>query len=475
MLFNSFEFLFVFLPLTWVVYTLLQARGAHRAALGVLAVASFGFYAWWDASYLPLLLGSVVVNYLLGRILAAPMSRPRLLTAGIALNLGLLVYFKYTHFLLGNLEAVVGGSWQVETIVLPLAISFFTFQQIAYLVDAHRGNGGERDFLSYCVFVTFFPQLIAGPIVHHADVLPQFRRRRPGTVVQLAGGAMLIVLGLFKKVVVADNLATWVDAPFAVADAGGQLDATLAWQGALAYTLQLYFDFSGYADMAVGLGRIFGIELPYNFNSPYKSKNIIEFWRRWHMTLSRFLRDYLYIPLGGNRLGPRRRYVNLMLTMVLGGMWHGAGWNFLIWGGLHGGYLAINHAARTIYKRSTGHSPDTPSPWLDPLSVGITMLAVIVGWVFFRATTLGGAWSMVCNLGGIPELNDLWMWGTIAVGLASVWLLPNSQTIVDRLLAPASGYRALKHPFVWGTAFACIAAAALLHLNRVSEFIYFQF
>jgi len=475
MLFNSFEFLFVFLPLTWVVYTLLQARGAHRPALGVLAVASFGFYAWWDASYLPLLLGSVVVNYLLGRILAAPVKRPRLLHAGIALNLGLLVYYKYTHFFLGNLEALVGGSWQVETIVLPLAISFFTFQQIAYLVDAHRGTGGERDFLSYCVFVTFFPQLIAGPIVHHADVLPQFRRRRSGTVVQLAGGAMLIILGLFKKVVIADNLAIWVDTPFALADAGGQLDPTLAWQGALAYTLQLYFDFSGYADMAVGLGRVFGIELPYNFNSPYKSKNIIEFWRRWHMTLSRFLRDYLYIPLGGNRLGPRRRYVNLMLTMLLGGMWHGAGWNFLIWGGLHGGYLAINHAARILYTRSTGHSPDRPSPWLDPLSVGITMIAVIIGWVFFRATTLGGAWRLVGNLGGIPELTDLWMWGTIAAGLASVWSFPNSQTIVDRLLAPATGYRALKHPLVWGSVFACIAAAALLHLNRVSEFIYFQF
>lgn len=475
MLFNSFEFLFVFLPLTWLAYTLLNAWGARKLALGLLALASFWFYAWWDLSYLPLLLGSVLVNYTLGNLLAAPTKRPGLLKLGIGLNLALLVYYKYTHFLLANLEEITGSSWQVDTIVLPLAISFFTFQQIAYLVDAHRGKGGERDFLSYCVFVTFFPQLIAGPIVHHADVIPQFRANRRLRTTQLAGGAMMIVIGLFKKVVIADNLATWVDAPFALADAGGELSPSLAWQGSLAYTLQLYFDFSGYADMAIGLGRVFGIELPLNFNSPYKSKNIIEFWRRWHMTLSRFLRDYLYIPLGGNRRGPTRRYVNLMLTMLLGGMWHGAGWNFLIWGGLHGSYLIINHAARALWQRTTGTSADTPHPLFDPLGIAITLFAVIIGWIFFRATTLHGALALVGNLGGFPLIEDTWMWGWLAAGLLCVLLLPNSQTMTDKLIGPSGHGPGLRHPIAFGLIFAVAAAFALLHLNRVSEFIYFQF
>ncbi|MGH6886959.1 MAG: MBOAT family O-acyltransferase, partial [Geminicoccales bacterium] len=331
MLFNSFEFILAFLPVTLIGFFLLGGRESPRAALSWLVLTSLFFYGWWNPSYLVLIIGSICFNFFVGQRLLARSSKA-ILGFGVAVNLLSIAYFKYAGFLAFNIEELAGVEVGLEHIVLPLAISFFTFQQIAYLVDAHRGEVRAEGFVNYALFVTFFPQLIAGPIVHHSEVLPQFARRSTYRLDldNLALGLTVFSIGLFKKVVLADGIATYATPMFAAAQGGYEPTLFEAWGGALAYTFQLYFDFSGYSDMAVGLGLMFNIRIPINFDSPYKAVNVIDFWRRWHITLSRFLRDYLYIPLGGNRRGPERRYVNLMLTMLLGGLWHGAGWTFVI-------------------------------------------------------------------------------------------------------------------------------------------------
>ncbi|HIE55101.1 MAG TPA: MBOAT family protein, partial [Chromatiaceae bacterium] len=358
MLFNSYIFILVFLPLTLVVYFAMGRLGYSRAAIAWLVGASLFFYGWWNPAYLGLILFSILFNYTAGvvmtRIPGEEGQRKKLVLAfGIAINLGLLGYYKYANFFVDSVSYLTGIEWHIETIVLPLAISFFTFQQIAYLVDAYKGETHEYNLLHYCLFVTFFPQLIAGPIVHHKEMLPQFMRDAVYRMrhQDLAIGITIFLVGLFKKVVIADGFASNATPVFQAADAGEVIGFLSAWTGVFSYTMQLYFDFSGYSDMAIGIGRMFGIKLPINFNSPYQALNIIDFWRRWHITLSRFLRDYLYIPLGGNRKGPARRHVNMMVTMLLGGLWHGAGWNFVIWGGLHGSYLVVNHFWRQIWRK----------------------------------------------------------------------------------------------------------------------------
>jgi alginate O-acetyltransferase complex protein AlgI len=352
MLFNSHEFLFLFLPATLAGYWWLNGHAAPRIALGWLVAASLVFYGWWNPVYLWVLIVSMAGNYAFGRAIAA--CRPNgaagavLVAVGVAANLALLGYFKYSGFLLDNLTALAGQGWSPAQIILPLGISFFTFQQIAYLADCRTLGAAERDFVKYGLFVSFFPQLIAGPIVHHGEMLPQFEREETYHLraSNLAAGLAFFTIGLFKKVVIADGVAPIASLVFDAAAEGRALTTFDAWAGALAYTAQLYFDFSGYSDMAIGLGRLFGIRLPVNFNSPYKAVNIIEFWRRWHMTLSRFLRDYLYIPLGGNRRGRPRRYLNLMITMLLGGLWHGAAWTFVVWGAVHGLLLCVGTLPR---------------------------------------------------------------------------------------------------------------------------------
>ncbi|MDP4547986.1 MBOAT family protein [Marinobacter sp. MDS2] len=396
MLFNSFIFIFLFLPVTLLGFHFIGSRGRHRVALAWLVGASLFFYGWWNPAYLGLILGSMLFNYGVGIALN---SRPKkvTLTLGIAVNLGLLAYFKYANFFVDNLNNLVGTDFVLESIILPLAISFFTFQQIAYLVDAYRGETQEYRFLHYALFVTFFPQLIAGPIVHHKQMLPQFShdslyRLRAS---HLAVGITIFTLGLFKKVVLADGVAIYATPVFSAAERGVELTIFEAWGGSLAYTLQLYFDFSGYSDMAIGLARMFGVRLPLNFNSPYKSTNIIDFWRRWHITLSTFLRDYLYIPLGGNRKGESRRLTNLMITMLLGGLWHGAGWTFLLWGGLHGVYLIANHLFRKAFPARRY------SPLTHVLAWALTMLAVVVAWVPFRAESIGSAGRILKSMFGL--------------------------------------------------------------------------
>jgi alginate O-acetyltransferase complex protein AlgI len=429
-----------------------------------------------------------------------PQQRRAIGTFGVALNLAVLCYFKYTGFIFDSINTLTGAPLPFFNIVLPLGISFFTFQQIAYLVDVMRGARVERDIVSYTLFVSFFPHLIAGPLVHHAEMIPQFKRGRTGrSSVLAARGLAIFAAGLFKKVVIADNLAQFVSPVFTHLDAGGAVTTPWAWLATLAYTLQIYFDFSGYSDMAIGLALLFGIRLPVNFRSPYQATSIIEFWRRWHITLSRFLRDYLYIPLGGNRLGEQRRYINLMLTMLLGGLWHGAGWNFLVWGGLHGVYLCINHLWRGWH--GEGRAPAT-GPAAKGLGWAVTFFAVIIAWVFFRARTMAGAWQMLGGLvgfeagssaytsAGILRVMDLPVLvgeerllliggGAVALAMALALCLPN----VPRLF----GYREYRHApekasllrwrpnAAWALVTAGALAISLFGMWQRLEFLYFQF
>jgi alginate O-acetyltransferase complex protein AlgI len=508
MLFNSYVFIAAFLPIVWCGYFVLVRWGADRQGQVWLLAASLYFYGWWNIANVPVLLASITFNFFIGRLIGATCARGigrvrALLAIGVCANLALLVYFKYSAFIVMNVTALTGIDFAVQAVVLPLAISFFTFQQIAYLVDAASGDAGDYDFVDYCLFVTFFPQLIAGPIVHHREMMDQFRRpaRLRLNAAAFATGCTFFTIGLFKKVVIADNLAPLADQTFAVSAQGAALSAVAAWHGVTAYTLQLYFDFSCYSDMAVGLGLMFGIRLPYNFNSPYQATNIIDFWRRWHMTLSRFLRDYLYVPLGGNRQGPSRRYVNLMATMVLGGLWHGAGWTFLIWGALHGAYLMVNHAWLMLRARlGLTQSFGSLGVWTGRL---VTLLAVMVGWVFFRAPDVNGAVAMLGAMAGghgwvsstdplaqalsFPEsvtllrmllhwLESLDGYIIVTIFLGAAWFLPNSQEIVDGMGTRAKRLRLQWRPStIWAAWVAGCFLTAVSQMSNVSAFLYFQF
>ena len=498
MLFSSYTFLFQFLPATALAFAAAR-RHSPRGGIMVLAGASLFFYGAWRPVYLLLLIASVAVNFGLGLRMEDPLRRRAIGTFGVALNLAVLCYFKYTNFIFDSVNTLTGTPLPFFNIVLPLGISFFTFQQIAYLVDVMRGARVERDIVSYTLFVSFFPHLIAGPLVHHAEMIPQFKRGRTGrSSVLAARGLAIFAAGLFKKVVIADNLAQFVSPVFAHLDAGGGVTTPWAWLATLAYTLQIYFDFSGYSDMAVGLALLFGIRLPVNFRSPYRAASIVEFWRRWHITLSRFLRDYLYIPLGGNRLGEGRRYINLMVTMLLGGLWHGAGWNFIIWGGLHGAYLGINHLWREWRgaARASGGSAAKGVCW------AITFFAVVVAWVFFRARTLAGAWQMLGGLfgfeagssayasPGILRLMDLPVLvgetnllliggGAVALALAIALGLPNVPQLFGyreyRRAPERRSWLRWRPNGAWALVTALAVAISLFGMWQRLEFLYFQF
>lgn len=395
MLFNSYIFILVFLPVTLLVFFSIGKISHHRVAISWLVLSSLFFYGWWNPAYLSLLLYSIIFNYAFGVILSSKEKfflKKGILVIGIAINISLLGYFKYANFFVAQVNDVIGTNYNLENIILPLAISFFTFQQISYLVDAYRHETREYNFLHYCLFVTFFPQLIAGPIVHHKEMLPQFANNDiyKAKHKNLAIGILVFTIGLFKKVIIADNLALFANPVFTDIGDGRSITFFTAWSGVLAYSFQLYFDFSGYSDMAIGIAYMFGIKLPINFNSPYKSTSIIEFWRRWHITLSSFLRDYLYIAMGGSRKGTYRRYTNLFITMLIGGIWHGAGWTFAIWGALHGIFLIINHGWRKIRITYLNWSPVLSSIEII-LSTTITFICVTLAWVYFRAESLSDA------------------------------------------------------------------------------------
>ena len=492
MLFSSLPFIFGFLPATVaLVYFASRFFGA-RAALPVLLAASLVFYSWNTPIYLFLIAGSICVNYLLGRRILATRSRWTV-GAGVAFNLALLGWFKYAGLFSSTLSDLARVDVTIDGVILPLAISFFTFQQIAYLADCLNAKGKRYGFLEYALFVAFFPQLIAGPIVHHAQLAPQFSGPRFARfhADDMLLGLFLFTIGLAKKVLIADGMAPMADGVFNAAAQGHVIVAVEAWLGVLAYSFQIYFDFSGYSDMAIGLGLMFGIALPVNFNSPYKARSIVDFWRRWHMTLSAFLRDYLYIPLGGNRKGGASRYRNLFIVMLLGGLWHGAAWTFLVWGGLHGAYLCINHAwDKTLASRIT----------LGPVAATIiTFSAVTVAWVFFRADTFSAAFAMFAALAGQGDVaisnaafSPFAILQLLGAGLI-VWKAPNAMALLEKFktilnagagpaLAIGGGNGnaagvALRHPVIVMAALGALAAMAVFALltSGPYEFIYFQF
>jgi D-alanyl-lipoteichoic acid acyltransferase DltB (MBOAT superfamily) len=486
MLFNSFEYIFAFLPISFLLYFYLNSKRLTDAANGFLVSASLFFYAWWNPDYLPLILLSMLFNYVIGNSLArgsraGSPSRLWLLWFGIVANIALLGYYKYSDFFIASVNQVLGSSYALPNLLLPLAISFFTFQQIAYLVDSYRRETHEYDFLKYALFVTFFPQLIAGPIVHHKEMMPQFARARNKLINyrHIAGGLFIFSLGLFKKVVIADYFATIATPGF---DQATSLSFFEAWATSLAYTFQLYFDFSGYTDMAVGAALLFNIRLPINFNSPYKATNIQDFWRRWHITLSRFLRDYIYIPLGGNRLGELHTYRNLMLTFVIGGLWHGAGWTFICWGFLHGLALVVHRVWQRLELRM-----NTYLAWF------LTFNFINVTWVFFRAREWSDVGKILYGMAGgngivfsdqltrkidffhelatshpgrfAPIMFDSTHFVMLAMTLYALLKLRNSQEL---LTAFKPGYRVF-------FATCALVIYTLLNMSKVSEFLYFNF
>lgn len=490
MLFNSFAFFLIFLPLALLGYFALS-KYSLRVSIIFLLLASLAFYCYWDIRFLPLLALSICVNFAVGRRISQRyeqgLRRPAKawLVCGLVFNLSLLIFFKYFDFLIENIAALTGAPLTPIGIVLPIGISFFTFTQIAYLVDCHTGKVKEYQPESYGLFVTYFPHLIAGPILHHKDMMPQFSQPeshvlRHGRIVI---GLAFFTIGLFKKVILADGVARYVAPVF---DAHHQnLSMLEAWAGALAYTFQLYFDFSAYSDMAYGLSYMFGIVLPINFNSPYKAVSIIDFWRRWHITLSTFLRDYLYIPLGGNRQGAFQRYRNLFLTMLLGGLWHGANWTFLVWGMLHGIYLIINHALR----HALGGRSNLPIRVAGSIA---TFLAVVLAWVFFRASSVAVALDVLQAMGGstltpamegamlgidrIMALQSCLWWLLACAAIA--FFMPNAYDLLGRgilrrqeeHLSGRNGNIALGALLI-----LCLLLLAISETRGISEFLYFNF
>ena len=400
MLFNSWQFLLVFLPVVLGVFLCLPAAWPN-ARKGWLIVVSFVFYAYWKIEYVPLLLASMGFNFgaAEGIIRWHGQRRGKLLFfAGVTGNLVLLGYYKYTNFFLQLFGRIADQPVPKFDLILPLAISFFTFTQIGYLVDVHRDKTKHYGLIDYSLFVVFFPHLIAGPIVRHWEIIPQFMRNwpRPGGK-DLAAGIALFLIGLFKKVLIADPLSEYANAAFSALQPGLTLTFFDAWFGTLAYALQIYFDFSGYSDMAIGLARLFAIKFPFNFDSPYKARSVVEFWQRWHVTLSRFLREYLYFSLGGNRCGPLRQKFNVMTSMVLSGLWHGAGLPFVIWGALHGVYLVVAHVWQGLARRMESwqrHPMGGIAGW------ALTFLAVLLAWVLFRAPDLPSASRMFHIMAG---------------------------------------------------------------------------
>ena len=520
MLFNSYEFLFGFLPVTLAGFLLLS-QASRQVALGWLTAASLLFYAWWRPVNVLIVAPSILVNFLLARALRrlretgrAPAAGRAVLAAGIVFNILFLGYFKYTNFLAGVVNDVAGTDLVLARIVLPLGISFITFQKIAFLVDVHAGRVTTFTFGSYLLFVLFFPPLIAGPIVHYRELMPQLDRERKGPRAEdVAVGLTLLALGLFKKVILADGVAPYVTPTYDAAAAGAPIPLVAAWTAALGFTLQIYFDFSGYSDMALGLGRSFGVRLPANFNSPLKATNIIDFWARWHMTLTRFLAAYLYNPVvlwlnrrrlarGRPGIAGRRTSVATffqilvgptMLTMGVSGIWHGAGYTFIVWGLLHGVYLCINHAWR-LYGPRRGASPRFG--WLETTAgFGVTFLAVVVAMVLFRSPTVHVAGTVLSGMAGLSglglgslDLRELAASaGWIAVLLTIALALPNSLEIMRRYdpaldVTPVSRpaplhveFPAWRPSLVWGLAVATLLGAVVLGLGPQSEFLYWQF
>jgi alginate O-acetyltransferase complex protein AlgI len=434
--------------------------------------SSLFFYSWWNIIYLPLILGSVLFNYIIGVSLSkrsdhTQIRKKQLLAFGIIFNIFLLGYFKYADFFIHNVNYISNTNFPTLGLVLPLAISFFTFQQITYLVDSYKKETKEHDFLNYAVFVTFFPQLIAGPIVHHKEMMPQFAnvRNKVKNYKNIVLGIFIFSIGLFKKVVIADTFALWATHGFDVANT---LNIFEAWATSLSYTFQLYFDFSGYTDMAIGAALLFNIKLPINFNSPYKALNIQDFWKRWHITLSRFLRDYVYIPLGGNRKGKYRVYSNLLATFLIGGLWHGAGWTFIFWGFLHGVAMAVHRAWKEL-----NFTVNKYLAWF------VTFNFLNASWVFFRAKEWEDAIKVLKGMSGMNEINNissLISFGGIAKETFLVMVIITMFSVYTFFAKNSNemllNFKYRQKDLVFSVALTVIA---ILQFSEISTFLYFNF
>lgn len=525
MSFNSYVFILLFLPVALAGYYRLNGVVRESGAVWLVFV-SFFYYGLWNCYYPVLLFLSASVTYWFGgrihshRQAGRDSGRRVWLAVGVLLNLGVLGYFKYANFLLDGVSILSGVEWE-KRVLMPLAVSYFTFQQVAWLVDISRGELDRKSFLGYLWFVSFFPKLLAGPILYGREMQPQIedapsRRLDYG---DLAVGLTIFTAGLFKKVVIADSLTRYVDPLFAATQKGLAVSFFESWGGVFAYSFLLYFDFSGYSDMAIGLGRMFGFRLPENFNSPYKSRSIIEFWRRWHMTLSLFLKRYLYIAMGGNRRGENRKYFNILVTMLLAGLWHGAGLTYLAWGGLHGLYLVCNHLWRRLRSRIPWAGVGWGGGFGQVLAGGLTFLAVSFAWAFFRADSLETAWRLSQSLLGVHGFalpvdflakSDKFLGLGNLIGLAglefssSSGLLERTQIVLLLVLAlvvalapnvqeimaffrPCLGFGGDRQPssgpqwYHWRPSdifmvlTLLLFLAAFFNLNRVRAFIYFQF
>lgn len=518
MLFISAAFIFLFLPVAVSGFYIIQRRFGRTFALAWLTAASFTFYATWNPRDLPILLGLIAANFVLGGVIAKSEGRSRKywLVAALAFNLLVLGYFKYATFFADNIAQLFGWplSTGSRTASLPLGISFIAFQKIAYLVDVYQKKIRPAGIFDFSIFAAFFPQLVAGPIVHYREIGPQLLReeKNPPIAERLSIGVTIFAIGLIKKIVLADSISPFANSIFNAAADGTTLTFFEAWLGTLCYALQIYFDFSGYSDMAIGIARMFGIKMPLNFFSPYRARNVIEFWRRWHITLSRFLRDYLYIPLGGNRRGRPRHFLNLTITMILGGLWHGASWNFVLWGVLHGAYLAVNHAWLMIFPRRTMRNSG-----MVLLSGALTFFLVMIAWVPFRANSMTSTlsiWKSMFGFNGIslpqawavyatkaPWLIDLGLrfegahsgnlfvasqlMTALLTGFAIIFLAPNTTQFMARyrpvldfnglIRSHANWFPSWRPTLFWALFTAALLIVAVLTPLTSSDFIYYQF
>lgn len=461
MLFNSFVYILLFLPFVFGAYFLISKYTNYTMAKVFLVFASLFFYGYWKPVYLYLLLSSIIINYLIASFIQRQRSRTISqwgLIFGIIFNIALLAYFKYANFFIDNVNAAVDTHIMLKKIILPLGISFFTFTQIAFLVGNHRGLAKKGSFLNYCLFVSYFPHLLAGPIIHHAQMMPQFENKNNAYInyKNIYFGIVLFSIGLIKKVVIADTFAIFANNGYAHV---GDLDTTTAWITSLAYTFQIYFDFSGYTDMALGASKLLNIDLPINFNSPYKSLSIQDFWRRWHITLSNFLRDYLYIPLGGNRVSEFKIQRNLILTFLLGGIWHGAGWNFIFWGLLHGSALSIQRMFGKL---------NIALPKL--LCWFITFNFINITWVFFRADGTKDALLLIAKMFSFTSLTSFnpLLGLMFVIALFIVTRTPNSKQISDMQMTDSL-------IFIPVVSLIILISILAMEVSSSHAFIYFQF
>ncbi len=478
MLFSSHIFLLLYLPITFLVFVQLRHRTGGRAAILWITMMSIVFYGWWNINHVFLLIVLLIINYILG-LLIWRRRRTRIgkiiLIVGVSLNIGVLAWFKYAGFLGSMVSSEFSAYWRLADIALPLAISFFIFQKIAYLVDVWREVVDPPDFLEFCFFVLFFPQLIAGPIVHCRDIVPQIRHENwaKDASSDAAIGLSLLAIGLLKKLFLADKLAITADRVFGSVARGDDISALAAWLGTLSFGFQIYFDFSAYSDMALGLALMFGIRLIANFNSPYKASDPVDFWRRWHISLSSWLRDYLYIPLGGNRGHYFHRFVNVAIVMVLGGLWHGAAWTFLMWGAMHAILILIAHAVRSRFGEPVGIA--------RAVSAFVTFLLVMICWVPFRAADFPNAvamysamFSMRLNFDAEPYLRDFFL---LVIAGFVCWVLPNTMQIFGwyKLLGNTSKFFVWRPSVTWSLVVATALASSLAYVQTANKFIYFQF